>query len=383
MGGRTVPGWSLRGRLLVAHLVVIAVGMVTLLALVVLIAPGLFDRLMVQAMASPLMASMHAESGQIGGGMDLMSQLTAQAFRRSMTQALLLASAAAILAAVVVSVWTSERLLRPLERLLQASRRIASGRYAERVAEDQPGELALLARGFNEMATALETAERRRLELMGNVAHELRTPLTHLRGQLEGLLDGVVADDQATWAFLHGEVGRLSRLVDDLQELSRAEAGQIPLRPRGVAPAHLLELARRRHAEAYKEQGVELAVSAPGGPPAVVADEDRTVQVLSNLLHNALRHTPAGGSVRVWAEARGPGVVFQVRDTGSGVPPEHLPHLFERFYRVEGSRSRAGGGSGIGLTVARLLVEAQGGRIWAESAGPGQGSTFAFSLPRA
>jgi len=233
------------------------------------------------------------------------------------------------------------------------------------------------------MAASLEHAERRRLELIGDVAHELRTPIATLEGYLEGLLDGVVEPSERTWARLHAEAGRLRRLVEDLQELSRAEAHQLSVVVKPVAPQAIVQAAVDRLAADFAAKGLALNVSLAEALPEVQADPDRAVQVLTNLLTNALRYTPAPGRVDVQVSPAGQAVRFSVRDTGIGIAPEHLPHLFERFYRVDKSRSRSLGGTGIGLTIARALVKAMGGRIWAESPGPGQGSTFSFELPAA
>jgi signal transduction histidine kinase len=241
--------------------------------------------------------------------------------------------------------------------------------------------LGALAADFNAMAAALAGTEQRRRALIGDVAHELRTPLTVLEGTLEGLLDGVVAPDSTTWARLHGEAGRLRRLVDDLQELSRAEAGQIPLGLEAVSPGRIVAAAVERLAGPFADKGVALATELAGGLPLVLADHERAVQILTNLLTNALRHTPTTGTVRVAARDAGDAVEFAVADTGAGIAAEHLPHIFERFYRADRARSRALGGSGIGLTIARALVEAMGGAIRAESDGPGRGATVTFTLP--
>jgi signal transduction histidine kinase len=196
------------------------------------------------------------------------------------------------------------------------------------------------------------------------------------------VLDGVVAPSEATWALIHDEVGRLKRLVNDLQELSRAEAKQLALHPAPARPAELIGHALARLAPQYAEKGVALAADAPAELPPVEVDADRVLQVLVNLLGNALRATPAGGEVRVRARADAEVVTFEVTDSGAGIAAEHLPHLFERFYRVDKARSRALGGHGIGLTISKALVEAHGGRIWAASPGPGAGATFGFTLPR-
>jgi two-component system sensor histidine kinase BaeS len=238
-----------------------------------------------------------------------------------------------------------------------------------------------LATQFNTMAAELEAAERRRVALIGDVAHELRTPLATLEGYTEGLLDGVVAPDAATWALLHDEVGRLRRLVQDLQELSRAEARQLPLHIQPTDPAALATQALARVAGQFVEKQIILTNMVPADLPTVQADSDRIIQVLINLLGNALRYTPAEGAVCVSAEQNDGAVVFHIADSGIGIPPEHLSQLFERFYRVDKARSRALGGSGIGLTIAKALVQAHDGQIWAESPGAGKGATFSFSLP--
>jgi len=364
---------GLRGKLFLAHLLVIVVGMVTLFAATLSIAPTLFDRLM-GGMMGPGASS-------VGGMMAGMAETTTQAFRSAMLQALLLSAGAATLAAVVVSLFVSTRIVTPIQRLLAASRRIASGHYAERVVATEADELGALAAQFNTMASALETAERRRVALIGDVAHELRTPLATIEGYTEGLLDGVVSPSAETWALLHDEAGRLRRLVQELQELSRAEARQLPLQLRPCPPAELIDQAVRRIASQFAEQGVTLTTDIPAELPPVQADADRIIQVLINLLGNALRYTPAGGSVQMRVERQHGAVAFHVADTGIGIAPEHLPHLFERFYRVDKARSRALGGSGIGLTISRAIVEVHDGQIWAASNGTGQGATFSFTLP--
>ncbi|HEU5099349.1 MAG TPA: ATP-binding protein [Roseiflexaceae bacterium] len=364
---------GLRGKLFLAHLLVIAIGMVTLFAATLSIAPTLFDRLM-GGMMGPGASSM-------GGMMAGMAETTTQAFRAAMLQALLLSAGAATLAAVVVSLFVSTRIVTPIQRLLAASRRIAGGHYAERVVATDADELGALAAQFNTMATALEAAERRRVALIGDVAHELRTPLATIEGYTEGLLDGVVAPGAETWALLHDEAGRLRRLVQELQELSRAEARQLPLQLCACPPAELVGQAVQRIGPQFAEKGVTLTTDVPAELPAVRADADRVIQVLINLLGNALRYTPAGGKVHVSAKRQRDAVAFHAADTGIGIAPEHLPHLFERFYRVDKARSRALGGSGIGLTISRAIIDAHDGQIWATSPGAGQGATFAFTLP--
>lgn len=366
---------SLRAKLLATHLLVVVVGIITLFLTASLIGASFFDR---------HLAEMRGSGANVGGIAAMPEAMDAglnAAFRRSVTEALVIAGTAALAVAVVASVVVSRQIGDPLNRLATATRRIARGHYAERVPEGGAGEVAQLATSFNEMAAALEHAERRRLELIGDVAHELRTPLATLSGYLEGLLDGVVEPAPRTWAMLHAEAGRLTRLVEDLQELSRAEARQLSLALQPVDPATVVQAAVNRLEPDFVAKGLALDPSVAPALPAVRADPDRLVQILTNLLSNALRYTRAPGRVKLTV-ARTPTMVrFQVDDTGMGIAAEHLPHVFDRFYRVEKSRARASGGSGIGLTITKALVEAMDGRIEVASAGPGQGSTFTVELP--
>jgi two-component system sensor histidine kinase BaeS len=267
--------------------------------------------------------------------------------------------------------------------MMTASQRVADGHYSERVPVRGQDEFGELAGRFNNMAEKLEQVEAMRRRLLGDVAHEMRTPLTTIRGSMEGLVDGVLPASSETFEQVAAEAGRLSRLVDDLQELSRVESGALALNFGTVSLSELARAAFKRLERAYAARGVSLAIDLPALIPSVRADSDRLLQVLTNLLSNALQYTPLGGLVRLSAQARGNDVLVQVTDTGTGIPPEHIPFIFDRFYRVDKSRSRqAGGGSGIGLTICKYLVEAHGGLIWAESAGEGQGSTFSFTLPQ-
>jgi len=367
--------------LLLSYLLVIVVGVVTLVAAAQAVGPAFFAASMARMMRA------HGAGGMMGPGTDTsMTPYLRAAFRDALTAALLAATGAATLAALLVGALLSRQIVRPVRRLLGATRRIAAGHYAERVPVGPAGagdELGHLAVSFNAMAAALEETERRRLALVGDVAHEIRTPLATLEASLEGLLDGVVESSPQTWATLHDEVGRLRRLADDLQELSRAEARQIPLTPRPIPPAAIMRAALDRLDGQFAEKGLVVACLVPATLPPVLADHDRAVQVVTNLLTNALRYTPAPGRVAVAAERRGDTVAITVTDSGVGLAPAHLAHLFERFYRVDRSRSRALGGTGVGLTIAKALVEAMGGQIRAESAGLGCGSVFTVTLPLA
>lgn len=372
--------WRLHTKLLVSYLVVILVGAATLLLVMSLVSPVIFDRVMLS-----MMHGMMGPSGMMGRMMtdlaERADEIIAASFRETMTYALLISTGVSVAAGLAASLFISRRLLDPLGELAVASHRIAAGHYAERVAAGSGDEVGELAESFNQMAASLEETERRRLALVGDVAHELRTPLAAIEGYAEGLMDGVVEPTPETFALLHTEAGRLRRLVDDLQELSRAEAGQLSLYIGPVSPSLLLQAVEERLGAGFAGKGVELEVDSADGLPPVRADEGRAVQVLTNLLANALRYTPSGGRVVVKAARRGDSVEFTVADNGVGIAAEHLPHVFERFYRADASRSRAAGGSGIGLTIARHLVEAQGGRIRAESPGRGRGAVFSFTLP--
>lgn len=366
---------QLRGKLLLSYGLVAAAGIGGLVLGVQVVGPSLFDR---------LLAHMDGNGGTLSGAIsEAMRRDMAAAFRTALLQALLLATVGAAVTAFSVSLFMSRRITAPLTRLVGASRHLAHGEYSARVPIEGEDELTELAAGFNEMAAALEDTERRRVHLIGDVAHELRTPLATLSGYLEGLRDGVIEPEPALWEQLYGESARLRRLVDDLRELSRVEVGRVALHQQPVTPSRLVDAALARLGPGFAAKGVAFGRVVPNEVVDVLADEDRTVQILTNVIANALRYTPPGGGVTVAVRTDPTAVRFEVRDTGVGIAAEHLPHVFDRFFRVDPSRSRSGGGSGIGLTIAKALVEAQGGRIWAESLGAGRGTTFTFTLPRA
>jgi len=369
---RWSPPARLRVKLLLSYLLVLAIAFGALVLAVRLIAPSRFDRLLAHQMGHGMMAGTMNTTVQ---------QATKAAFQDALAQALIVSVILASLVAIGVSLFVTERITGPIRRLATASHRIAQGDYGARVTPAEPDEIGELAESFNQMAEALESTERRRVELIGDVAHELRTPVATLQGYLEGLADGVVTPSEELWRLLQDQTGRMHRLIEDLQELSRVESGMIPLQRGTLAPLDLVNATISSLAPHFEAKGIILQVSMPTSLPNVWADRDRSVQILTNLLTNALRYTPNGGNVTVTAAAADRAVRFQVRDTGIGIPSENLARLFDRFYRADPSRSRALGGSGVGLTIARALVEAQSGKIWAESAGPNQGSTFSFTLP--
>ncbi len=357
---------SLRSRVLGGNLLVVGVTLGTVLMAVSLVGPGYFSE------------AMGHRPGDPGGR--AMDAATLEAFGEAVRTALLAAAIAAVAAAIAVGLAISTRVAGPATRLATAAHRIAAGHYAERVPAAGGGEIGDLAASFNSMAGSLEATERRRLRLVGDVAHELRTPLTTLDGYLEGLEDGIVAADPATWQLLRRETARLTRLVDDLQDLWRAEARELPLR---LAPVDVAALARDSVTRAQPSAGTRMIdISYTGATKLLaLADPDRVAQILDNYLSNALRFAPDATRVRVSVEMRDGSVVLSVRDAGPGLSPDQQAQVFERFYRVDPSRSRALGGAGIGLAIVHALAAAMDGRAWAESDGPGRGSTFAIALP--
>jgi two-component system, OmpR family, sensor histidine kinase BaeS len=366
---------GLRAKLFASHVLVALVGTFTFLVAVSVIAPLIFGKLMTGMMGGGRMMDI----GDMGGMMESVSQ----AFERTLLYSLLVAALAATATAAAAGLFVARRIVAPVRRMLEATLRISAGRYDERLPAEGNDELGALSASFNAMAAALEETEQRRREFITDVSHELRTPLSTLQGYMEGLMDGVVEPSEETWALLYAEAERMRRLVDDLGRLARAEAGRLDLHVIHASPEELVGRAVEGMLPLYAEKGVRLESAVPAVTPPVVADADRAVQVLTNLLGNALRHTPGEGRVGVEVDTRDDDVLFRVSDTGVGIAPEHLPRVFERFYRVEKSRSREGGGSGLGLAISRALVEAMGGRIWAESEGSNKGTTFAFTLPAA
>ncbi|HEY8600232.1 MAG TPA: ATP-binding protein [Thermomicrobiales bacterium] len=292
-----------------------------------------------------------------------------------------ISTALGLVAALLISLFLARLIGRPIEALTRAARRMGAGDLGQRVPEEGSAETVELARSFNTMAANLATAHELRQQLVADVAHELRTPLANIRGYLEAIEDGVVAADEATLRTLREEAAQLNGMIDDLQELAQAEDGTLRLDREPLAPAELVERAVDAARPRAAEKGISLVGTVEEALPPVSVDPQRLSQVLQNLLTNALRHTPQGGRVTIEAQ-RTPAeaVAISVTDTGSGIAPADLPHIFERFYRADSSRARATGGSGLGLTITRRLVEAHGGTIDATST-VGQGSRFTFTLP--
>ncbi len=376
----------LGAKLLLSYLVVIVVGVAVLVAASQFVLPDSFNRHMV-GMMGITNGGMGMGMGNQGfgnpgfGNSGTIAQLYID-YRAGFNEALTYAGLAAMLVAVALSLLFTRGVIAPVRAMSQATQRIADGHYDERVQVKGADELAQLARRFNQMAEKLNQIEAMRRRLIADVSHELRTPLTAIKGSMEGLMDGVLPADDGTYQQIHAEADRLNRLVDDLQELSRVEARAYELDIRPVDVSSLVGSVTKRLTPQAETRRISLDLELAPDLPRVLTDEDRAVQVLTNLTGNALQYTTEGGRVTIMAKRIDDEVQLAVRDTGIGIPPEHLGHIFDRFYRVDKSRSRReGGGSGIGLTIARALVEAHGGHIWAESAGEGQGSTFTFTLP--
>jgi signal transduction histidine kinase len=271
----------------------------------------------------------------------------------------------------------------PLADVMAAADAIAEGDLGVRVPEHGPGEFSQLAESFNHMAEELERTDRQRRNLTADVAHELRTPLHIIQGNLEGVLDGVYEPATEHIGATLDETRALARLVDDLRTLSLAETGQLPLVWEPVDVGELLADVSTSFSGQAEAAGIQLHLDTNSDPAGmtIIGDVGRLDQVLSNLMANALRHTPSGGDITLRGKPVEGGVRITVSDTGQGIPTEELPYIFDRFWRGDPSRSHAGGaGSGLGLAIARQLVGAHGGRIGVES-GPGQGTTFTIELP--
>lgn len=314
-------------------------------------------------------------------------------FLKSLNASTWLAGLAAAAMALVVGSLLFRQIVAPVKAVTVAARRIAAGELNQRIPVTSRDEVGQLAGAFNQMADALNHDRQLRQNMIADIAHELRTPLSVIQGNLEAMLDGVLPANPQEIASLHDETTLLSRLVADLRLLSLAEAGQLKLERAETDLGDLI----RRTTDAMRPQAdaaaIRLEADLPPNLPRISLDADRISQVIRNLVANALRHTPAGGSVSVrafsnqQASQNKPAVVVEVTDTGSGIAPEDLPFVFERFYRADKSRSRASGGSGIGLAIVKQLVEAHGGRVWVESPvfvpaeGTQPGTRFSFTLP--
>ena len=301
-------------------------------------------------------------------------------FMSSVNRTVLWIGAGAGLVAILLILGLSRRILAPVEALTAAVRRMEAGDLSQRVEVSTQDEIGELGQAFNSMTARLARLEELRRNMVSDVAHELRTPLTNIRGYLEALQDKVIAPEREVIDSLHEEAMLLNRLVDDLQELALAEAGQLHLErgPADLSP--VMERAAAALRPQLEAAGIDLRVDLPEHLVVVDIDPERVGQILRNLLANAVTHTGQGGTITITAEPVRDWVRVSVRDTGEGIAEVDLPYIFERFYRADKSRSRATGGAGLGLAIAKYLVEAHGGEIAVESE-VGAGSTFTFTLP--
>lgn len=352
-----------------AMALIVAVGGLTLLLTVNLVAPGLFHEHLSHFGAMSPEVTRHAE----------------EAFSSSLAIAITVAMLASLLAAGLVSWFLVRRIARPVEELAGAAEVVAGGTYTVTV-PTQPfaRELEALSGSFSHMAYRLAETETSRTRLLADLAHELRTPLATLEAYIDGLEDGVVAPSEEAYATMRGQVSRLRRLASDLRESAAAAEHALHLAPVVLDAATAAADAVAAATPRYLAKGVELTL-APGASGLLVsADPERLGQVLSNLLDNALRHTPAGGHVRVAATADPAKAVITVSDDGDGIPDDQVTSIFDRFHRVDEARASAdGSGSGLGLTIARAIITDHGGTLTASSPGPGGGATFTLTLPRA
>ncbi len=359
-------------RLFVSYVLVILVGSATLLG-----TSEIFGRFL----AERHLASMGFTLHNLPQGTDPMLANLREAYRRTFSQSLLWGALAATFVAGGVGLFITRQIVSPLRRLQSASRRVASGQY-EVGQVSAPGEIGDLTRSFYAMVTALNQAEAQRTEVLGNVVHEFRTPLSSLRGNLEGLQDGLFTLEDETIAVSLREVARLERLVSDLAEVDRAEK-QSAIRLEQISLERVCKQTLAALRPLFTAKGVRLHC-LPIPPDLMVnVDPQRTAQILANLLTNALRHTSTGGEVTIWADASDPDrVTMNVHDNGEGISEALLPYIFTRFFRGDPSRfSQEGSGSGVGLTIAKHYAEAQGGTIGATSR-LGEGSRFWFTLLR-
>jgi signal transduction histidine kinase len=303
-------------------------------------------------------------------------------FSTTIYRTVLLSALIASAVAILITLFVSHRIVQPVESLTSAARQMEKGDLTTRVKVKSSDEIGQLAHAFNAMADGLARQEQLRRNMVSDVAHELRTPLTNIRGYLEAAKDGLVQPDTALVDNLYEEAILLNRLVNDLQELALAEAGQLRLDRHPLDVGDVIRTTTDVFNPLASACGTSLVVRVPDDLPRVDADPHRVGQVLRNLLNNALDFTPQGGQVTVTAEPDGAWLSVLVQDTGPGIAPDHLPYVFERFYRVDPSRTRVTGGAGLGLAIVKQLVEAHGGRVWVEST-LGAGSTFGFALPLA
>jgi len=302
-----------------------------------------------------------------------------QLFLRRTNLAIGLAALAGVLAAVIIGYLLAGRLIIPIRRLSTASKQLATGDLQQRVPVTSQDELGQLTETFNKMSAELFEADQKRKRLTADITHDLSTPLQIISGYIEMLEGGEVSLTPERLEVIKAEIEHLRRLVGDMTTLTQAESGALELLLQPIDPASLLEHITRIYRPIVEQKGVGLELRVDHTLPPIKIDEGRTIQVLKNLVDNALRYTPAGGTIRLSAEA-GERVSLLVQDSGEGIDPQDLPYVFDRFYRADKNRSGVGGKMGLGLAICKALVIAQGGSISVASAGKGQGTKFTLSF---
>lgn len=286
----------------------------------------------------------------------------------------------AVALALLVTFFLSRRILSPVRTLINTAKKLGEGDFNQRVNIKDKGEIGELAQTFNSMASDLQRGEKLRRNMVADVAHELRTPLSNVSGYLEAIRDDVIKPEPAVITSLSEEVDLLARLVNDLQDLAISDAGELKLERQPEDLSQLISQSLKAIQAKVLEKGLTTSIDIPSELPLVEIDYHRISQVFRNLLNNAILHTPGGGNINISARQKENMIFVSVTDTGEGIPAEELPNLFERFYRIDKSRSRTGGGNGLGLTIVKRLVEAHGGKVGVQSE-VGRGSVFSFSIP--
>lgn len=366
---------SLRARLLIAHFFVIVLTMATFMVVTYLVTPRIRDRIV----RDEQLQRDFEDDDTPNPNMRLMVE---RVYNQAVWRAMLIAAGVASIAAVAVSVTSARVIVAPLHTVIAASRRVAAGNFTHMDVPAGTTEIQSLAQQFNYMAAALKDAEQRRATLIGDVAHELRTPLASIGGYAEGLIDGVIVPNNKTFGIIRAEATRMQRLVDDLQALSRAESGSLSLNLQSSDMHDIVARVQGLLQPQFDEKSVTLTITHQFATEPLMCDGDRISQILVNLLSNALRAVAPNGTVTMTTGHDARMVWCRVQDDGIGIDQQHIGHIFERFYRVDPSRTRATGGAGVGLTISRAIAEAHGGSLSVESAGVGKGSTFTLQLPR-
>lgn len=366
--GREIRRRGFAARLLLAQSFVLVSGALSIWLVASAVGPSIFHTHLAEAgVAHSAAETKHVE----------------EAFASALLVSISVALVTATVAALGVTWYLTRRMQRSIRQVADAAAEIAAGRYSSRISDPGIGaEFGLLADSYNTLAERLQAVETVRRQLLADLAHEMRNPLATVDAHLEAVEDGVRPLDADTLSVIRASTRRLRRLAEDVAAVSSAEEGNIALHRRPIPAEELAAHAAAAARERYAARGVALRTRLESDD-RVDVDADRMGQVLGNLLDNALRHTPDHGTVTLTCRTTGPWAEYAVEDTGSGIAAEHLPHVFDRFYRVESARDRASGGSGIGLAIAKALVESHGGMITATSPGPGRGATFVIHLPLA